>query len=108
TFYDPGFSAEHVISQRALDEKIEALRDRSRPLEVLYFGRLTYYKGVDRALHALARARALGREDVRLTIMGAGEEESSLRALAAQLGLGERVVFWPPVRYGEELFTRIR
>lgn len=106
--WDPGFSARHVIDRGALDEKLEALRDRRRPLEVLYFGRLTGYKGVDRMIEAIAGARARGRSEVRLTIMGSGEDEASLRQLAGQRGLGSAVRFLPPVRYGEEMFSAIR
>ncbi|MCZ7682728.1 MAG: glycosyltransferase [Sandaracinaceae bacterium] len=106
--WDPGFSACHVIGRAALDEKLEALRDRSRPLEVLYFGRLTGYKGVDRIIEAVAGARARGRADVRLTIMGSGEDEALLRRLASERGLGSAVRFLPPVRYGEEMFSAIR
>lgn len=103
-----GFSAHHVIGERMLERKIEALSERHGPLELLYLGRLAPEKGVDRCIAALSRARALGREDVRLTIMGSGEEEARLRRLVAELALEERVAFRRPLRYGEPFFTCLR
>lgn len=105
--WDPGFSAEHVIRNHDVEAKIEALRDPRLPLEILYFGRLTSYKGVDRCIEAVARARQLGRTDVRLTIMGSGEDEASLRELSRRR-LGDAVRFLEPVRYGERFFAMIR
>src|SRR5690606_36737679 len=96
------------IPQKALEAKLEAVRDRRRPLELLYFGRLVAYKGVDRMVEALERARALGRTDVRLTIMGSGEEEGALRELVRARGLERDVRFLSTVLYGEGFFEAIR
>lgn len=106
--HEPAFSAHHVIEPRALEQKIEALRSRSAPLELLYFGRLSADKGVERCVTAVMRARQLGRDDLRLTIMGSGEEESRLRRKVSELGLEERVVFRRPLRYGEPFFASLR
>ncbi len=54
------------------------------------FGRLTRQKGFDVLLHAFAQ---LGRRDVDLMLVGTGEEEATLRALASTLGLTRRVHF---------------
>lgn len=105
---DPGFSAHHVLSERALERKIDALGQRGGPLELLSFGRLAPEKGVDRCIAALSRARSLGRDDVRLTIMGRGEDEPRLRRMVADLALEERVVFRRPLRYGEPFFASLR
>lgn len=104
---DPNFRAHHLISERALEAKIAMLLDRSQPLDVVSFGRLTYYKGVDRCIEAIARVRAMG-EDVRLTIMGAGEEEARLRELVRERALEDRVTFRPPIRYGDPFFEALR
>ena len=58
---------------------------------VLFIGRLTKQKGVD----ALLRAPALGEWDAPVTVCGSGPEESALRALASELGLGQRVRWIP-------------
>jgi rhamnosyl/mannosyltransferase len=65
-----------------------AAREESRPLRILAVGRLTYYKGFRYLLEALARAPG-----VRLQLVGQGDEEAMLRALAARLELGDRVEF---------------
>ncbi len=58
------------------------------PPTLLFVGRLRYYKGLDTLLQAM---RDL--PDVRLRIVGTGEMETPLRALAAGLGIQERVRF---------------
>jgi glycosyltransferase involved in cell wall biosynthesis len=58
----------------------------------LYVGRLKRYKGVDAALHALARARRT-RGDLVLQVAGQGDDRSRLERLAARLGLAGAVRF---------------
>jgi glycosyltransferase involved in cell wall biosynthesis len=55
---------------------------------VLFVGRLSYYKGVDVLLRALARVA-----DARLVIVGEGPERIALQRLANQLGLADRVTW---------------
>ncbi|MEJ5915835.1 glycosyltransferase [Pseudokineococcus sp. 1T1Z-3] len=57
-----------------------------RPAVVAAVGRLVPKKGFDVLLDALALLRARG-TDVRLRLVGAGEQEAALRAQAASLGL---------------------
>lgn len=57
-------------------------------LKVLAVGRLSYYKGFDVLLDALAQA-----PEVSLLLVGGGELEAPLRAQAARLGLQDRVAF---------------
>lgn len=56
-------------------------------LKILAIGRLTYYKGFDTLLHALAAMV----QPAQLLIVGEGEERPSLEALIAARGLGVRV-----------------
>ncbi len=61
-----------------------------------YIGFFFAYEGVDVLLRAFARiAAALPRS--RLLLVGGGDEETALRALAADLGVESRVVFAGPV-----------
>jgi glycosyltransferase involved in cell wall biosynthesis len=62
-----------------------------RPLRLAFLGRLVPYKGADMLIEAAAPLLAEGR--VTLEIIGFGPERESLEALAAKLGLADRVVF---------------
>jgi glycosyltransferase involved in cell wall biosynthesis len=57
---------------------------------VLAMGRLTYQKGFDLLLRAMARVRAAG-VPAHLTIVGVGELEADLRAEARALGIADAV-----------------
>lgn len=71
---------------------------------VLFVGRLTRQKGVD----ALLRAAALDPSGASVTICGSGPEETSVRALAAELGIANRVRWLPtqPQSRLTELYQR--
>jgi rhamnosyl/mannosyltransferase len=66
-----------------------------RPV-VVFVGRLRYYKGLDYLLRALALV-----PDVHLLLVGGGPLWDSIRALAAALGVADRVVFTGDVDDGE-------
>lgn len=75
------------VSTPALDQD-----DRPLTPDLLFIARLEYWKGAQLALGAVARL--LSRQpDTRLTIVGAGPEQTYLTELAATLGLSERVRF---------------
>lgn len=59
---------------------------------LLFVGRLNAQKG----LAELLRATAALRVSTPLTVVGDGPDAASLRALAAQLGVGDRVTWLPP------------
>ncbi len=54
---------------------------------LLFVGRLRYYKGLDWLIRAMPRIPAT------LLVVGTGPMEAAWRQLAAQMGVGERVVF---------------
>ncbi|NLE44137.1 MAG: glycosyltransferase [Chloroflexi bacterium] len=58
------------------------------PLELLFVGRLRYYKGLDTLLYALNEA-----PDVRLTIVGDGPMHRTWQTLCHSLDLDDRVTF---------------
>lgn len=57
---------------------------------ILAIGRLSQQKGFDILIRAFAK---LPNREAKLVILGEGPQESQLRALAAEQGVGERVVF---------------
>lgn len=59
---------------------------------LLYVGRVAFEKNIDFLLRAFARVRS-ARADVALVIAGEGPARESLRALAAELGVGAQVHF---------------
>jgi glycosyltransferase involved in cell wall biosynthesis len=63
-------------------------------LRVLYYGNYIPLHGLDVVLHALARTTT----PVRLTMLGDGSRRQRFERLVAELGLGDRVEFRPPVR----------
>jgi rhamnosyl/mannosyltransferase len=58
------------------------------PLQLLFVGRLVYYKGIDVLLKALSLAT-----EANLLIVGDGPERPRLEALSVQLGLDSRAQF---------------
>lgn len=66
--------------------------EKAGPLRILVASRMVFWKGVDLAIEAVARARAQGLECV-VEISENGPEEGRLRALVARLGLEDHVTF---------------
>lgn len=106
-FFDTAHDEENVIGEADVAARQQRLSDGNRPLRLVYFGRLVPYKGLDRALQGLARARSESGRDFRLDIIGSGDDEARLRGLVAELGLGEVVTFHAAVPYGPPLFGKL-
>jgi glycosyltransferase involved in cell wall biosynthesis len=106
-FFDTAHSAEHVLSAESLSERLANIRDRQRPLQMVYFGRLVPNKGIDRAIEAVHLARLKG-ADVRLSVIGDGPCLAALQKQVAEMQLGGHVSFRQQVGYGAELFEKLR
>jgi glycosyltransferase involved in cell wall biosynthesis len=106
-FLDSAYSTEHLIPADAFASKLQELREPRAPLRLVYFGRLTASKGVDRCIEAVARARRITSAPLSLTIIGAGEDEAALRRLASQLCVDDAVAFHAAVPFGPELFRAL-
>lgn len=102
-FLDTAHTAEQVLSEGELNQRLAWLSDETQPLQLTYFGRLVSYKGINLAIEAIRLARSKGKH-IRLTIIGDGPELSSLRRQVDDAGLSEAVSFTPAVKYGEPLF----
>jgi len=106
-FLDAAYSEQHIIDHNAFDQKLLHLTDQNRPLEVVYFGRLTSYKGVDLCIRAIAMAYQKTGCNVRFHILGNGEEEENLKKLTQELGIGERVIFYGALPFNLDFFKKL-
>jgi glycogen(starch) synthase len=88
---DANMTAE-VIGNPYDDRIFKIIPHTVRDRELLFVGRLVSDKGVDVLLRGLGilKQQNIG---ARLTIVGNGAEETNLRALVCQLGLGQAVTF---------------
>ena len=65
---------------------------RARDRIVLYFGRITYQKGPEYFVHAARRVLEL-MPDVKFVVAGSGDQAKRMIELAADLGIGHKVLF---------------
>jgi glycosyltransferase involved in cell wall biosynthesis len=104
-FHDTSFSLADIVAADELERRLATL-DQSRPLRLVYCGRLTARKGVDRSLEILAQAKSRG-ASLELDIIGDGAERQRLQALAADRGLANQVRLLGSVPYDGELLKRL-
>ncbi|SEG60550.1 Glycosyl transferases group 1 [Bryocella elongata] len=106
SFLDAAHSAEYLLPGDALAAKVASHDDRTRPLELVYFGRFVERKGIAEMLRTLAATRARG-VDAELHLYGSGPQRGELMALAAELEIVEHVLWHEPIPYGPELFAAV-
>lgn len=70
-------------------KKYLARKDSYNTKQLIYVGSLIQRKGLDLLLPALAETS----EDIRLVIVGEGQEEQALKEQIAELGISDRVTF---------------
>lgn len=103
-FLDASHGEKNIIPPDSLAQKLGSVRDEQKPLRLVYFGRLTSYKGIDRCLRAAAGARAAG-ANITLDIIGGGEQAESLRTLAHDLGAEEWTTFHGAMPFNQDFFA---
>lgn len=101
------FPADKIALRRLGVEACDLGNGRAAPTTLLSAGRLTRVKNQQLLIRAVAELAERGRE-VRALIVGGGEDEGALRALAHELGVSERAIFlgWLPRPRLLELFRR--
>jgi rhamnosyl/mannosyltransferase len=82
-----GLDPAHLAEKSDL-EGIESDYSQDARFKVLAIGRLTYYKG----FRYLIEAAGLVKKDIRIDIVGTGDQRASLQALIGRLGLGGQVM----------------
>lgn len=70
-----------------MEKEIERIRNKYNGQIILYVGRLVYYKGVEYLINAMKDVNAT------LLIVGQGYLENSLRQMAIDLRINDRIVF---------------
>ena len=105
-FLDASHSEKNLIPQSSINEKLAAARDPQNPLRLVYFGRLTAYKGIDRCIKAAAAARAAG-ANLTLDIIGGGEQMHFLRSLARELNADAWLAFHGPMPFDQSFFEKL-
>lgn len=106
-FLDAAHSANNIISEEALNIKIAEVLDLNFPLELVYFGRLVAYKGIDRCLRALKVALSKISKPINFHVIGSGEQKKLLIQLTEELNLQSQVYFHEAVPYGPSLFNML-
>lgn len=94
-FFSPSFTdAEWAQAAPVVEAKVADLLERPRagPWRLVVVGRLTPNKNQQAAVRALAAVVGAGL-DASLEVLGDGPERDRLEALAAQLGVADRVAF---------------
>lgn len=77
--------AEQIFEKKKQD-------DNTYDYDMIYVGRLTYQKDPQRLMRLCAKLKE-SKKDLKVAIVGTGELEAELKALCAELGLGENVHF---------------
>ncbi|MCH5320255.1 MAG: glycosyltransferase family 4 protein [Eubacterium sp.] len=90
---------ENGIMSSKLKEPSFCIKDKNEPINILWAGRFIYRKGLRFLLEALSLVKS--DRDFKLFLVGGGPEESSLKRLANNLGIEDRVTFCGRVPYTE-------
>jgi glycosyltransferase involved in cell wall biosynthesis len=92
-----------VIPNPYDDDTFYEMPNVARERELIFLGRLIFDKGAHLVLQALAQLKSQG-QALRLTIVGAGPEESTLRQIIKDLNISEQVDM-VGVKTGKDLAT---
>ncbi len=99
TSFDNNFKIKdknNVIIYNGIDEKFYEMpllkRDKNGINNIIFVGRLSYVKGVDLLIDAFNQVQKTN-SNVRLTIVGDGEEKQNLTKRTKQLGLQDKIYF---------------
>jgi glycosyltransferase involved in cell wall biosynthesis len=104
---DASHSEKDIINQEKFSKKITYFKNKDVPLELVYFGRLTAYKGIDCMIKAIGLAKRSTNTKIKFHIIGEGEEKERLMNLTKRLNLGENIFFHGGIKFGKDLFNKL-
>jgi len=112
-FYDTVHDDSMVLSEDELSEKINVIKQNGSSLNLVYFGRVVEYKGILDMIEAtILVAKNFKEQDVEktvsLTIIGAGDQKSTLQNLVKEKDIESMVKFLEPMTYGKELLDELK
>jgi len=102
---DTSYQSHEIVAGDVVERRIASL-DTGRPMRLVYCGRLIPRKGVDRSIQLVAETRARG-GDVRLDIIGGGEQLASLQRQVEHLELCSQITFLGSMKYGPKLLEKL-
>lgn len=105
-FLDTAHPADAVIDDAKLETKVARKRGPG-PLRLVYFGRLTEYKGILDMIRAAAIARQRHASKCELTIIGGGEQKDELARAIVEQGASEFTELKDALPYGPQLFDEL-
>ncbi|MBE9125771.1 MULTISPECIES: glycosyltransferase [unclassified Coleofasciculus] len=106
-FLNAAHSEEHIIDSETLSKKLSTIKNEANLLEVVYFGRLVTYKGIDRCIQAVALAQKKTKQKIIFHIIGSGEEKEQLVQLTEELGMQNNILFHGSLPFGPTLFKKL-
>lgn len=89
-------AAARVVPNGLRPEEFEPIEPIADAADFLYVGEWRNFKGVDTLIEALALMRAATNKQPTLALVGSGADETTLRHLAARLGVSAQLSFTPP------------
>ena len=90
-FKDKSVVLYNVMDENNLRERM-ALDTNNYDFDIIFIGRMTYPKNIQRLLHIL-RIACDKKSDIKIAIVGNGEEEAEIKALCSELNLDSNVSF---------------
>lgn len=105
TFEDTSFMKSEIVSWTSVEQRFSTLQT-SRPIRLVYCGRMERRKGVDHSVEIIAKARAIG-ASVEFDIIGEGEDAGLIRQLIESKGLEAHVKLLGRRVYGPLLLKEL-
>jgi glycosyltransferase involved in cell wall biosynthesis len=110
-FYNTVHDLSFIIKEEELQKKIALLSETTKPVKLVYFGRVVEYKGIQDMIEAasiVAKRLAEKQVSVSLSIIGAGDAKKKLESFVKTNNLDHIVNFVQPLSYGHELSNALK